>query len=77
MTLTLHNENVLLILQKGPAILQCVVTEIWPGQSANLKSGFLAITLKFLRKFEFEFFVHSFSKYVDCEKSLKFLYVRF
>ena len=39
-----------LTLQKTPAILQCIVTEIW---NSNFKSGFLAKTLKFLGKFEF------------------------
>ena len=42
-----------LTLQKTPAILQCIVTEIWTGQNSNFKSGFLAKTSKFLEKFEF------------------------
>ena len=29
-----------LTLQKTPAILGCIVTEIWPGQNTNLKSVF-------------------------------------
>ena len=29
---------------KTPAILQCIVTEIWTGQNSNFKSGFLAKT---------------------------------
>ena len=43
----------LLTLQKTPAILQCIVTEIWTGQNSNFKSGFLAKTSKFWGKFEF------------------------
>ena len=39
--------------QKTPAILQCIVTEIWTGQNSNFKNGFLAKTSKFLGKFEF------------------------
>ena len=42
-----------LTLQKTPAILQCIVTEIWTGEKSNFKSGFFAKTSKFLRKFEF------------------------
>ena len=40
-----------LTLQKTPAILQSVVTEIWTGKNANLKSGFLAKTSTFFGKF--------------------------
>ena len=43
----------LLTLQKTPAILQCIVTEIWTGEKSNSKSGFLAKTSKLLGKFEF------------------------
>ena len=46
-----------LTLQKTPAILGCIVTEIWPGQNANSKSGFLAKTSKIFGKIEFWFFV--------------------
>ena len=42
-----------LTLQKTPAILGCIVTEIWSGQSENLKSGFLAKTSKIFGKIEF------------------------
>ena len=42
-----------LTLQKTPAILGCIVTEIWPGQNKNLKSGFLAKTSKIFGKIEF------------------------
>ena len=44
-----------LTLQKPPAILQCIVTEIWTGQNTIL--FFFAKTSNFLRKSEFEIFV--------------------
>ena len=47
----------LLTLQKNPAILQCIVTEICTGQNTNFQSVLLAKTSNFLRKFEFEFYV--------------------
>ena len=44
----------LLTLQKIPVSLSFIVTEIWPGQNANLKSVFfLAKTSKIFGKIEF------------------------
>ena len=45
-----------LTLQKIPVSLSFIVTEIWPRQNTNPKSGFLAKTSKFLGKSEFWFF---------------------
>ena len=39
-----------LTLQKSPAILQCIVTEIWTGQNTNYNSGFLAKNFKICGK---------------------------
>ena len=47
----------LLTLQKNPVFLSFIVTEIWPGQNTNSKSGFLAKTSKIFGKIEFWFFV--------------------
>ena len=71
MTLTLHNGNVFANITKNPAILQCIVTEIWTGQNTNFKSGFLAKTSKFLGKFEFWFFVAQFQLICYLGKKLK------
>ena len=43
----------LLTLQKNPVSLSFIVTEIWPGQNTNSKSGFLAKTSKIFGKIEF------------------------
>ena len=54
-----------LTLQKTPAILGCIVTEIWPGQNTNLKNGFFWPKLpKFLAKLNFNFLLHNFNRYV-------------
>ena len=53
MTRTLHNGDVFANTRKTPAILGCIVTEIWPGQNENSKSGFLAKTSKIFGKIEF------------------------
>ena len=42
MTPTLHIGDVFANTTKTPAILACIVTEIWTGQNSNFKSGFLA-----------------------------------
>ena len=43
----------LLTLQKNPVSLSFIVTEIWPGQNTNSKSGFLDKTSKIFGKIEF------------------------
>ena len=54
-----------LTLQKTPAILGCIVTEIWPGQNENSKSVFFWPKLPtFLAKLNFDFSLHNFSRYV-------------
>ena len=63
MTPTLHNGDVFANTTKN-AFLGCIVTEIWPGQNTNLKSGFLAKTSKILAKLNFNFLLHNFSRYV-------------
>ena len=40
-------------LQQTAVILGCIVTEIWPGQNTNSKSGFLAKTSKIFGEIEF------------------------
>ena len=52
-------------LQKTPAILGCIVTEIWPRQNTNSKSVFFWPKLpKCLAKLNFDFLLHNFSRYV-------------
>ena len=47
-----------LTLQKPPAILQCIVTEIWTRQNSNFKSGFFWPKLQnFCENLNFDFFV--------------------
>ena len=46
----------LLTLQKKSVSLSFIVTEIWPRQNTNSKSGFLAKTSKIFGKIEFKFF---------------------
>ena len=64
LTLTLHNGNVFANTTKIPVSLSFIVTEIWPGQNANSKSGFLAKTSKFLAKLNFNFSLHNLSRYI-------------
>ena len=54
----------LLTLQKNSVSLSFIVTEIWPRQNTNSKSGFLAKTSKLLAKLNFDFLLHNFSRYV-------------
>ena len=54
----------LLILQKIPVSLSFIVTEIWPGQNTNSKSGFWPKLPKCLAKLNLNFSFHNFSRYV-------------
>ena len=63
-------------LQKPPAILQCIVTEIWTGQNSNFKSGFLPKLQNFCKNLNLNFLLHNFGKYIICPKSFKFLHVK-
>ena len=65
----------LLTLQKNPAILQCTVTDIWTGQTQILKVVF-GQNFKIFGQIRICFLLYNFSKYVNCEKSFKFLHVR-
>ena len=49
-----------LTLQKTPAILKCIVTEIWTELNSNFKSVFLAKTSKMLDLI-FDFSLHNFN----------------
>ena len=62
----------LLTLQKISVSLSFIVTEIWPGQNTNSKSGFLTKTSNIFDKMNFNFSMHNLSRYVIFEFFCKF-----
>ena len=75
-TLRLHNGNVFANTTKNPAIPQCIVIEIWTGQNRNFKGVFLSKLQNCWTNLKFNFLLHNFGKYIICQKSFKFLYVK-